>query len=214
MNWDQIEGKWHQLKGKVREQWGKFTDDDLDFIAGKRDQFLGRLQERYGLARAEAERQMKANGGVAENPHHVGERSKGGEKMTSLQQATRITVSLLALVALVGLSACGSTQPVGTQWDDNVITTKVKSKLIADPQVKAFDISVTTNEGIVTLTGRVKEQLQRTEAEKLARDTAGVKGVTNLIKVGELPPPVVRPGTSTCPPIENQQTGTHLTEGR
>ena len=188
MNWDQIEGKWHQLKGKVREQWGKFTDDDLDFIAGKRDQFLGRLQERYGLARAEAERQMKANGGVAENPHHVGERSKGGEKMTSLQQAVRITVSLLALVALVGLSACGSTQPVGTQWDDNVITTKVKSKLIADPQVKAFDISVTTNEGIVTLTGRVKEQLQRTEAEKLARDTAGVKGVTNLIKVGELPP--------------------------
>ena len=103
-------------------------------------------------------------------------------------KAVRITVSLLALVALVGLSACRSTQPVGTQWDDNVITTKVKSKLIADPQVKAFDISVTTNEGIVTLTGRVKEQLQRTEAEKLARDTAGVKGVNNLIKVGELPP--------------------------
>src|SRR3972149_4828731 len=103
-------------------------------------------------------------------------------------KAVRTTVSLLALVARGGLSACGSPQPVGTQWDDNVITTKVKSKLIADPQVKAFDISVTTNEGIVTLTGRGKEQLQRTEAGKPARDTAGVKGGNNLIKVGELPP--------------------------
>ena len=108
--------------------------------------------------------------------------------MTSLQQAVRITVSLLALVALVGLSACRSTQPVGTQWDDNVITSKVKSKLIGDPQVKAFDITVTSDEGVVTLTGRVKEAHQRAEAEKLARDTAGVKGVNNLIKVGELPP--------------------------
>ena len=59
MNWDQIEGKWHQVKGKVREQWGKLTDDDLDVIAGQRDQFLGRLQERYGLAQAEAERRLE-----------------------------------------------------------------------------------------------------------------------------------------------------------
>ena len=59
MNWDQIEGKWHQVKGKVREQWGKLTDDDLDVIAGRRDQFLGRLQERYGLDRAEAERRLE-----------------------------------------------------------------------------------------------------------------------------------------------------------
>jgi uncharacterized protein YjbJ (UPF0337 family) len=58
MNWDQIEGKWHQAKGKVREQWGKLTDDDLDVIAGRRDQFLGRLQERYGLAKSEAEKQI------------------------------------------------------------------------------------------------------------------------------------------------------------
>ena len=100
----------------------------------------------------------------------------------------RIMVTLLVLVALVGLGACRSTQPAGTQWDDNVITTKVKTKLAADPQINPFNISVTTNEGIVTSTGRVKEQLQRTEAEKLARDTEGVKGVNNLIKVGKLPP--------------------------
>jgi len=101
-------------------------------------------------------------------------------------KAVRITVSLLAMVALLGLSACRSTQPVSTQVDDNVITSKVTAKLVADPQVNPFDISVTTNEGIVTLTGRVKEALQRTEAEKLVRDTDGVKGVNNMIKVGEL----------------------------
>ena len=62
MNWDQIAGKWRQIKGKVREQWGKFTDDDLDFSAGKREQFLERLQERYGLDRAEAEKRLEVWG--------------------------------------------------------------------------------------------------------------------------------------------------------
>lgn len=60
MNWDRIEGQWKQLTGKVKEQWGKLTDDDLDVIAGKRDQLVGRLQERYGLARDAAEKQVDA----------------------------------------------------------------------------------------------------------------------------------------------------------
>lgn len=58
MNHDTIEGNWKQVKGKVKEQWGKLTDDDLDVIAGKRDQLLGRIQERHGLAREEAEKQV------------------------------------------------------------------------------------------------------------------------------------------------------------
>jgi uncharacterized protein YjbJ (UPF0337 family) len=58
MNWDQIEGKWKQLKGSVRQKWGKLTDDDLELIAGNRDEFAGRLQERYGIAKDEAERQL------------------------------------------------------------------------------------------------------------------------------------------------------------
>jgi uncharacterized protein YjbJ (UPF0337 family) len=58
MNWDRIEGEWKQLRGKIREQWGKLTDDDLDRIAGKRDQLVGKVQERYGIARDEAERQI------------------------------------------------------------------------------------------------------------------------------------------------------------
>jgi uncharacterized protein YjbJ (UPF0337 family) len=60
MNWDRIEGKWKQSKGKFREKWGKLTDDDLDVIGGKRDQLVGRLQERYGIAKDEAERQADA----------------------------------------------------------------------------------------------------------------------------------------------------------
>jgi uncharacterized protein YjbJ (UPF0337 family) len=58
MNWDRIEGKWKQASGKIKEKWGKLTDDDLQMIAGKRDQLVGRIQERYGIAKDEAERQV------------------------------------------------------------------------------------------------------------------------------------------------------------
>ena len=51
MNNDRIEGNWKQVKGKVKEQWGKLTDDDLDVIAGRREQLLGRIQQRHGLAK-------------------------------------------------------------------------------------------------------------------------------------------------------------------
>lgn len=54
MNWDQIEGNWKRLRGKARERWGKLTDDDLDVIRGKRDQLVGAVQKRYGLAKEEA----------------------------------------------------------------------------------------------------------------------------------------------------------------
>jgi uncharacterized protein YjbJ (UPF0337 family) len=57
MNWDQMEGKWKQMKGGVRKQWGKLTDDDLEFMAGSKDQFVGRLQERYGIAKEVAQKQ-------------------------------------------------------------------------------------------------------------------------------------------------------------
>lgn len=58
MNWDRIEGNWKQLKGKIKEQWGDLTDDDIDRIGGKRDQLAGRLQETYGIGKDEAEQQI------------------------------------------------------------------------------------------------------------------------------------------------------------
>ena len=59
INWDIIEGKWNEYKGKAQAQWGKLTDDDLDVIAGKREQMVGKLQERLGIAQDEAEKQVK-----------------------------------------------------------------------------------------------------------------------------------------------------------
>lgn len=58
MNWDRIEGNWKQFKGKVREKWGKLTDDELETIAGSKDRLVGALQEKYGVAKDEAERQL------------------------------------------------------------------------------------------------------------------------------------------------------------
>jgi len=60
MNWDRIEGKWKTFKGQVRQTWGKLTDHDLDVIEGKRTELAGRLQERYGYAKDEAEKNIDA----------------------------------------------------------------------------------------------------------------------------------------------------------
>ncbi|PWC13283.1 hypothetical protein B4923_08700 [Brenneria roseae subsp. americana] len=59
MNKDQTSGNWKQLKGKAKEQWGKLTDDDLKIIEGKRDQLVGKIQERYGYEQEAAEKEVK-----------------------------------------------------------------------------------------------------------------------------------------------------------
>ena len=70
MNWDRIEGQWKQMKGSVKERWGKLTDDDLNVIGGKRDQLVGRVQERYGIAKDEAQTQVdELNKTLAEQNH-------------------------------------------------------------------------------------------------------------------------------------------------
>ena len=58
MNWEQIRGQWRQLKGAIKAKWGKLTDDDLDVIAGQQEQLIGKIQERYGIAKEEAHRQV------------------------------------------------------------------------------------------------------------------------------------------------------------
>jgi uncharacterized protein YjbJ (UPF0337 family) len=58
MNWDRVEGNWKQFSGSVREKWGKLTNDDVDMIAGKRQNLAGRIQERDGIAKDEAEREI------------------------------------------------------------------------------------------------------------------------------------------------------------
>lgn len=58
MNWDIIEGNWKQIKGSAQSQWGKLTDDETDEVAGNREKLVGKLQEHYGYARDEAEREI------------------------------------------------------------------------------------------------------------------------------------------------------------
>ena len=58
MNWDRIEGHWKQVAGKAKVQWGKLTSDDFDIIAGRREQLAGKIQERYGIAKDEADKQV------------------------------------------------------------------------------------------------------------------------------------------------------------
>jgi uncharacterized protein YjbJ (UPF0337 family) len=58
MNWDQLAGNWKQVTGKIKEKWGKLTDDDLTVVAGRRDQLSGLLQNRYGMAKEAAEKEL------------------------------------------------------------------------------------------------------------------------------------------------------------
>ena len=97
------------------------------------------------------------------------------------------TVSLtVALALLVGLSACSTTRSAGTQMSDAAVTSKVKAKLAADPEVmNLVSIDVDTNEGEVRLSGHVDTEAQKTEVEKLARHTDGVRDVDNEIEVGK-----------------------------
>jgi hyperosmotically inducible periplasmic protein len=97
----------------------------------------------------------------------------------------RVSLLVLALVAVASLAACSSTTTSGTQVDDAAITAAVKAKLATDGDINPFNIDVDTNEGVVTLQGRVEKAEARTEAERLARTTDGVRRVINLIKVGD-----------------------------
>jgi uncharacterized protein YjbJ (UPF0337 family) len=82
MNSDQLKGKWKQMKGSVKERWGKLTDDDLDVIDGQSDQLIGKIQERYGVAREEAKKQFDewnsnvARGTESERERDVEQRRK------------------------------------------------------------------------------------------------------------------------------------------
>jgi uncharacterized protein YjbJ (UPF0337 family) len=58
MNWDRIQGNWKQMKGALKTKWGKLTDDEFDQLAGHKDKLVGKIQERYGIERDEAERQV------------------------------------------------------------------------------------------------------------------------------------------------------------
>jgi uncharacterized protein YjbJ (UPF0337 family) len=59
MDWNRVEGNWKQVKGKVKSQWGRLTDDDLDVIEGNREQLEGKIQERYGVAKDQVRKDVE-----------------------------------------------------------------------------------------------------------------------------------------------------------
>jgi uncharacterized protein YjbJ (UPF0337 family) len=82
MNWEQIGGKWSQVKGDIRQKWGKLTDNDLEVVAGSKDKLVGRIQERYGIAKEEAQRQLDewvttVGSGQTADPNESRARRKG-----------------------------------------------------------------------------------------------------------------------------------------
>lgn len=92
-----------------------------------------------------------------------------------------ITLMAATLITL----GCATNRPAGEQIDDAVITSKIKTKLTADPEVNPFNIDVDTEDGVVRLSGKVSQAEARREAVRLARDTQGVRRVINEITVGE-----------------------------
>lgn len=105
--------------------------------------------------------------------------------MRNLKISPALVAVALTVFAMLTLAACSSTQTTGEQVDDAAITAKVKSKLAADPEVNPFNVDVDTDDGVVTLRGRVDDSATKTEAGKLARNTDGVRGVRNMLEVGE-----------------------------
>ena len=98
---------------------------------------------------------------------------------------TALAIAGFAFCGVPMFQSCSTTQPASEQMSDAGITSKIKSKFVADPDVKALDVSVETEEGVVYLTGRVKTQANKDKAEQLARDTSGVRQVVNNIQVGD-----------------------------
>lgn len=94
-----------------------------------------------------------------------------------------IALALALAVPSLGAVACATTRSAGDQSDDNIITGRVGRRLTADPDVKRYQIDVDTLDGVVTLRGKVESETMKASAEKIARDTDGVRNVVNELVV-------------------------------
>ena len=122
--------------------------------------------------------EVEVNEGVV---HLTGVVDEAGDRA----EAERLAASASGVVRVINDIKVGE-QTVGERVDDATITARVKAKLAASSQLNPFDIQDNTVEGEVSLTGRVATEAERTEAERLARETDGVRRVRNLVEVGDL----------------------------
>jgi uncharacterized protein YjbJ (UPF0337 family) len=195
MNRDVFEGKWKQLRGVVKEKWGKLTDDELDTIEGRLDRFAGLLQERYGYARdravAEIESWMQNQSPKNKGPFSawillalvpaLGLAGACKPRDTASTQEIRSKLSAQVTAAERNTNAPDANSErdwiVGKQTADSVITLAVKNRLSQDPDVKGLRIALHTKKGIVYLSGIVQSVAVRDRAVQLARETESVRGV-------------------------------------
>jgi hyperosmotically inducible protein len=110
---------------------------------------------------------------------------KEGKSLMRIDIRAIKIVPAAGTIVLAGLMACSSTQSVDEQVSDAWITSKVEAQMAADPEVNPFEIDVDTTDGVVRLSGMVETEIQRTEAENLARATEGVVRVENDIQIGD-----------------------------
>jgi uncharacterized protein YjbJ (UPF0337 family) len=89
MNWDQVEGKWKQLKGSAKQRFGEFTDNDLETIAGHREKLIGKLQERYGCAQEQAQKMADEWLQSVKEPGYSPAQHAGSQQGTGERHATR-----------------------------------------------------------------------------------------------------------------------------
>ena len=102
-----------------------------------------------------------------------------------MNRPIRILGPMLGALVAPATIGCSTTQTVGEELDDATLTTRVEAKLTGDSEVSAFNVDVDTNEGVVRLSGEVEKPEARAEAEKLTRETEGVRSVINDITIGE-----------------------------
>jgi hyperosmotically inducible protein len=113
------------------------------------------------------------------------DRSRIRESHRKSAHATILCLLVCAALAQGLLAGCRTAEPARIKADDASITSKIKAKLAADGDINPFNVDVTTNQGVVTLQGRVKSEDAREKAERYARETDGVQRVVNLVKVGD-----------------------------
>ena len=118
MNWDTIEGNWKQLTGQAKSQWGKLTGDDLRQIAGRRDQLAGKIQERYGIAKEEAEKLGTRQGMIKAL-------SSTGGVITSAGVLLAAVFAVLGVLPLVALAQIGVIVCIGVLLDTLLVRTVI-----------------------------------------------------------------------------------------
>ncbi len=212
MNTDQLKGKWMQFKGKLKQQWGKFMENDLQENEGSYDKIIGMLQERYGgnCVSLVRERYGENKDELMKwadqwqqrtQPETAKEKTRRGEVIKkiwiaeyghmSLKEKTMKTHYLLTLcIALVVGTALIAVPATAVDIskekalvNDSWLTAKTKIALAADSRVKGRQIEVETTEGRVMLRGKVDSDAAKRAAEGITAGLDGVKTVKNDLEV-------------------------------